>query len=238
MPCEKKEQIGIWGDYDVDGTTGASVLVSFLREDRRAPIYHVPHRIEEGYGLNVEGLKRLSRSRRQTRRHRRLRHLQCQGSRRGQRLRPRSRRRRSSPAARRTAAGSGGDQSPSQGLCVSRQGHVRRWAGFLLSDRFARQVARSRLVQERRCAGYPPFSRHRHAWYHRRYGAAQGRQSDVDQARTRRAWPLRLGPVWWRSSELPELPMAMSAPGKWDFAWGRASMPPAGWTMALKSSNC
>ena len=27
-----QEQIGIWGDYDVDGTTGASVLVSFLRE--------------------------------------------------------------------------------------------------------------------------------------------------------------------------------------------------------------
>ena len=49
------EQIGIWGDYDVDGTTGASVLVSFLREIGAEPIYYVPHRIEEGYGLNVEG---------------------------------------------------------------------------------------------------------------------------------------------------------------------------------------
>ena len=29
---QTNEQIGIWGDYDVDGTTGASVLVSFLRE--------------------------------------------------------------------------------------------------------------------------------------------------------------------------------------------------------------
>ena len=28
---EHKEQIGIWGDYDVDGTTGASLLVCFLR---------------------------------------------------------------------------------------------------------------------------------------------------------------------------------------------------------------
>jgi len=55
----KEEQIGIWGDYDVDGTTGASVLVSFLREIGAQPIYHVPHRVEEGYGLNVEGLKRL-----------------------------------------------------------------------------------------------------------------------------------------------------------------------------------
>src|SRR5919106_1144519 len=54
-----KEQIGVWGDYDVDGTTGAGVLVSFLREIGAQPIYHVPHRIEEGYGLNIDGLRRL-----------------------------------------------------------------------------------------------------------------------------------------------------------------------------------
>ncbi|HEY7315948.1 MAG TPA: single-stranded-DNA-specific exonuclease RecJ, partial [Candidatus Binatia bacterium] len=46
-----EQLIGIWGDYDVDGTTGAAVLVSFLREIGAAPIYYVPHRIEEGYGL-------------------------------------------------------------------------------------------------------------------------------------------------------------------------------------------
>jgi single-stranded-DNA-specific exonuclease len=56
---EKKQQIGVWGDYDVDGTTGASVLVSFLREIGATPVYHVPHRIEEGYGLNSEGLRQL-----------------------------------------------------------------------------------------------------------------------------------------------------------------------------------
>ena len=55
----QQQLIGIWGDYDVDGTTGASVLVSFLREIGAEPIYHVPHRIEEGYGLNIEGLRRL-----------------------------------------------------------------------------------------------------------------------------------------------------------------------------------
>jgi single-stranded-DNA-specific exonuclease len=54
-----KEQIGIWGDYDVDGTTGASVLVSFLREIGAQPIYHVPHRIDEGYGLNIQGLEQF-----------------------------------------------------------------------------------------------------------------------------------------------------------------------------------
>src|SRR2546427_9962159 len=56
---KNKQQIGIWGDYDVDGTTGASVLVSFLREVGAQPIYHVPHRIEECYGLNTEGLRRF-----------------------------------------------------------------------------------------------------------------------------------------------------------------------------------
>ncbi|HSE86801.1 MAG TPA: single-stranded-DNA-specific exonuclease RecJ [Candidatus Binatia bacterium] len=56
---KQQELIGIWGDYDVDGTTGASVLVSFLKEIGAAALYHVPHRIEEGYGLNIEGLRRL-----------------------------------------------------------------------------------------------------------------------------------------------------------------------------------
>ena len=56
---KNRELIGIWADYDVDGTTGASVLVSFLRQVGAEPIYHVPHRIGEGYGLNIEGLKRL-----------------------------------------------------------------------------------------------------------------------------------------------------------------------------------
>jgi single-stranded-DNA-specific exonuclease len=58
---QKKELICVWGDYDVDGTTGASVLVSFLRQVGAAPIYYVPHRIEEGYGLNTDGIAQLRR---------------------------------------------------------------------------------------------------------------------------------------------------------------------------------
>lgn len=56
---QKKEIVCVWGDYDVDGTTGASVLVSFLREVGCQPIYHIPHRIDEGYGLNLDGMARL-----------------------------------------------------------------------------------------------------------------------------------------------------------------------------------
>ena len=58
---QKKELICVWGDYDVDGTTGAAVLVAFLRQIGAAPIYYVPHRIEEGYGLNTDGIARLRR---------------------------------------------------------------------------------------------------------------------------------------------------------------------------------
>jgi len=56
---EGKELICIWGDYDVDGTTGSSALVSFLREIGGSPTYYVPHRIDEGYGMNPQGLERL-----------------------------------------------------------------------------------------------------------------------------------------------------------------------------------
>ena len=56
---QKKETVCVWGDYDVDGTTGAAVLVSFLREVGSQPICHVPHRIDEGYGLNLDGIARL-----------------------------------------------------------------------------------------------------------------------------------------------------------------------------------
>lgn len=59
LALEKGERVCIWGDYDVDGTTGTSALVSFLREIGGSPIYYVPHRIKEGYGLNSEGLERL-----------------------------------------------------------------------------------------------------------------------------------------------------------------------------------
>jgi single-stranded-DNA-specific exonuclease len=55
-----KELVCVWGDYDVDGTTGAAVLVTFLREIGGHPIYYIPHRINEGYGLNAEGLAQLA----------------------------------------------------------------------------------------------------------------------------------------------------------------------------------
>ena len=53
------ERVCVWGDYDVDGTTGVAVLVSFLRETGGAPLFYIPHRIDEGYGMSRQGIEHL-----------------------------------------------------------------------------------------------------------------------------------------------------------------------------------
>jgi len=45
-------QILIWGDYDVDGTSGTALLVNFFRELGTKVNWHIPDRLEEGYGIN------------------------------------------------------------------------------------------------------------------------------------------------------------------------------------------
>lgn len=55
---ENNEKILIWGDYDVDGTTGTVVLRKALEILGARTGFHVPHRFTEGYGLNVEYLER------------------------------------------------------------------------------------------------------------------------------------------------------------------------------------
>ena len=47
------EQIGIFGDYDVDGTTGTAILTKYFRLLGKTAIYRVPHRVKDGYGLNA-----------------------------------------------------------------------------------------------------------------------------------------------------------------------------------------
>ncbi|MFC1509148.1 single-stranded-DNA-specific exonuclease RecJ [Candidatus Omnitrophota bacterium] len=54
---EKKEKILIHGDYDVDGITAISVLVFTLRDFGIDPVYYIPDRITEGYGLSEAGVK-------------------------------------------------------------------------------------------------------------------------------------------------------------------------------------
>jgi single-stranded-DNA-specific exonuclease len=53
---ENQEKILIWGDYDVDGTTGTVVLRKALEILGAQTGFHVPHRFTEGYGINIEKL--------------------------------------------------------------------------------------------------------------------------------------------------------------------------------------
>lgn len=52
------EKILIWGDYDVDGTTGTVVLRKALEILGAETGYHIPHRFSEGYGINIPALKK------------------------------------------------------------------------------------------------------------------------------------------------------------------------------------
>jgi len=49
----RESEIIVWGDYDVDGTTGTSLLVNFFRELGIEPHWHIPNRLTDGYGLNA-----------------------------------------------------------------------------------------------------------------------------------------------------------------------------------------
>ncbi|HEV3022236.1 MAG TPA: DHH family phosphoesterase, partial [Pirellulales bacterium] len=52
-------RITIYGDYDVDGVTATSLLWHCLQLAGGKVEYYVPHRLEEGYGLNCEALSKL-----------------------------------------------------------------------------------------------------------------------------------------------------------------------------------
>lgn len=54
------EKITIYGDYDADGTTATALLVNAFRHIDFPAEYYIPHRYEEGYGLNVQAIKEIS----------------------------------------------------------------------------------------------------------------------------------------------------------------------------------
>jgi single-stranded-DNA-specific exonuclease len=54
------ETIAIFGDYDVDGATSAALLARFLRHAGSEPLIHIPDRLFEGYGPNVDAVRALA----------------------------------------------------------------------------------------------------------------------------------------------------------------------------------
>ena len=54
---EREESVAIFGDYDVDGATASALLCRYLRHCGLDPIVHIPDRIFEGYGPNVDAIR-------------------------------------------------------------------------------------------------------------------------------------------------------------------------------------
>ena len=59
---KNKEKITIYGDYDVDGITGVAIMWQLLSLLGADADYYIPHRIDEGYGLNTEAITSLARA--------------------------------------------------------------------------------------------------------------------------------------------------------------------------------
>ncbi len=57
---QKGEAIAIYGDYDVDGMTSTAILCKALQDlGAKRVRYYIPSRLDEGYGLNSDALRKL-----------------------------------------------------------------------------------------------------------------------------------------------------------------------------------
>lgn len=55
---DNREPVLIYGDYDVDGTTGTAILLRALKLLGATVGFHVPHRFTEGYGIQQAALEK------------------------------------------------------------------------------------------------------------------------------------------------------------------------------------
>ncbi|OWK46839.1 single-stranded-DNA-specific exonuclease RecJ [Fimbriiglobus ruber] len=55
-------RICVYGDYDVDGTTGTAILLGLFALLGAKAEFYVPNRMDEGYGLNVDAIRELAKS--------------------------------------------------------------------------------------------------------------------------------------------------------------------------------
>jgi single-stranded-DNA-specific exonuclease len=54
-----QKKIGIWGDFDVDGQTSTTILVSALQKMGGQVVFHIPVRGEESHGISLPALKKF-----------------------------------------------------------------------------------------------------------------------------------------------------------------------------------
>ena len=57
---ESGKKISIYGDYDVDGITSTCILWHLLKMLGAHVDYYIPHRVDEGYGLNADAVRQLA----------------------------------------------------------------------------------------------------------------------------------------------------------------------------------
>ena len=55
----KNQKIGIIADYDVDGSTSASILFKFLKHYNASIILRIPNRLQDGYGPNIKLMREM-----------------------------------------------------------------------------------------------------------------------------------------------------------------------------------
>ena len=56
---KSNEKIAIYGDYDVDGVSATALMVTTLQAFGADVLAYIPHRVDDGYGLNNESLNQL-----------------------------------------------------------------------------------------------------------------------------------------------------------------------------------
>lgn len=57
---KRQHRIAVFGDFDADGVTGTALLTQALQALGGEVIPYIPHRVKEGYGLNVAALDDLA----------------------------------------------------------------------------------------------------------------------------------------------------------------------------------
>lgn len=55
--AKNKEKVLVFGDYDADGVTSCAILLSALKKMGIQTQYYIPHRVNEGYGINENAVK-------------------------------------------------------------------------------------------------------------------------------------------------------------------------------------
>ena len=59
---EAGRRIAIHGDYDVDGISATAILLRGLRALGADPLWYLPHRFHDGYGLGVRAVESVPKS--------------------------------------------------------------------------------------------------------------------------------------------------------------------------------